>query len=314
MTSFAKGRFRTKDDFLRQSVASLREHYGVDHWTEVITLLMGLALNKQRWLQVSTMQILKVLFQQRETKNQVDLLGSELLMPLLRLLESDLAAQALDVLDEPMMQISGGPAAKHVLRMSLHHHLRTSVREVERVAEVFGLPQPSGWCVPRTRAARDACRANVVAVFGLGKGNQRPSRIDFQPDEELALLHSQLEDDLGDMVQNLHELSSFFQEDPAVGSVPHRQLEARVAAILAKSTTEAVDRDVPQTPFVDVLNVGGLSPTYEDSEDSETDSEDSDLFEYDSPDFARFMQGLGTGAHPHANGAAAAYAYAHSSH
>ena len=86
MTSFAKGRFRTKDDFLRQSVASLREHYGVDHWTEVITLLMGLALNKQRWLQVSTMQILKVLFQQRETKNQVDLLGSELLMPLLRLL------------------------------------------------------------------------------------------------------------------------------------------------------------------------------------------------------------------------------------
>ena len=108
------------------------------------------------------------------------------------------------------------------------------------------------------------------------------------------------------MVQNLHELSSFFQEDPAVGSVPHRQLEARVAAILAKSTTEAVDRDVPQTPFVDVFNVGGLSPTYEDSEDSETDSEDSDLFEYDSPDFARFMQGLGTGAHPHVNGAAAA--------
>ncbi|TFK86780.1 hypothetical protein K466DRAFT_663499 [Polyporus arcularius HHB13444] len=290
MISFAKSRFRTKEDFLRQSVASLREHYGSEHWTEIITLLMGLVLNKQRWLRVQTMQILKVLFQQRETASQVDRLGSELLMPLLRLLETDLAAQALDVLDEPM-QIFGGPAAKHVLRMSLHHHLRANVKEVESIAEVFGIPQESGWCVPHTQDLRDVCRANVVAVFDLGQGNSRPSRIDFQPDEELALLHSQLEDDLGDMVQNLHELSSFFQEDPSVGSVPHRQLEARVAAILAKSTTEGVDRGVPQTPFVDVFNVGrGLSPTYDDSEDSDSDTEeeDSDLFEYDSPSFARF--------------------------
>ncbi len=314
MTSFAKARFRTKDDFLRQSVASLREHYGVDHWTEVITLLMGLVLNKQRWLQVQTMQILKVLFQQRETKSQVDLLGSELLMPLLRLLETDLASQALDVLDEPM-QISGGPAAKHVLRMSLHHHLRANVKEVESVAEVFGIPQESGWCVPRSGALRDTCRANIVAVFDLGKGNLRPSRIDFQPDDSeelaLALAGGRLEDDLGDMVQNLHELSSFFQDEQPGPSrsapVPQRQLEARVAAILAKST-EAGDRDVPQTPFVDVFTVGGdtagaegsvgggLSPMYEDSEDSDSDSE-SDLFEYDSPSFARFVNGNGYAAH-----------------
>ena len=289
MISFAKSRFRTKDDFLRQSVSSLREHYGMDHWTEVITLLMGLVLNKQRWLQIHVMQILKVLFQQRETKSQVDRLGSELLMPLLRLLETDLSSQALDVLDEPM-QISGGPAAKHVLRMSLHHHLRANVKEVESVAEIFGIPEESGWCVPRSSEMRDTCRANVVAVFDLGKGNLRPSRIDFQPDDELALnlLHNQLEDDLGDMVQNLHELSSYFQEDPSVGSVPHRQLEARVAAILAKSS-DAVD-SIPQTPMVDVFNVsgGGLAPTYEDSEDSDSDSE-SDLFEFDSPSFAGFI-------------------------
>ncbi|KAI0766408.1 cell morphogenesis N-terminal-domain-containing protein [Trametes elegans] len=333
MTSFAKARFRTKDDFLRQSVASLREHYGVDHWTQVITLLMGLVLNKQRWLQVQTMQILKVLFQQRETKSQVDLLGSELLMPLLRLLETDLASQALDVLDEPM-QISGGPAAKHVLRMSLSNHLQTSAKDVESVADVFGIPQESGWCIPRPGDHREACRANVVAVFDLGKGTLRPSRIDFQPDEELALalgrgpLGGVFEDDLGDMVQNLHELSSFFQEDLSVASssgadngstpvanghgAPQRQLEARVAAILAKSA-EAADRDVPPTPFMDVFSVGAsngggsssgaLSPTYEvDSEDSDSDS-DSDLFEYDSPSFARFV-----------NPAGGAAASAHSSH
>ncbi|EIW59193.1 uncharacterized protein TRAVEDRAFT_71351 [Trametes versicolor FP-101664 SS1] len=334
MTSFAKARFRTRDDFLRQSVASLREHYGAEHWTEVITLLMGLVLNNTRWLRVQTMQILKVLFQQRETKSQVDLLGSELLMPLLRLLETDLASQALDVLDEPM-QISGGPAAKHVLRMSLHHHLRANARDVESVADVFGIAQDSGWCSPRATVHRETCRANVAAVFDLGKGTLRPSRIDFQPDDELAALalgrvgrhrHHHRErdedrdadgDDLGDMVQNLHELSSYFQEEPLVdivspggtpqstasaGVVPHRQLEARVAAILAKSA-EGAERDVPPTPFVDVFNVNGsnhsnghghaanvLSPTYEEDSEDESDSDtESDLFEYDSPSFAGFV-------------------------
>lgn len=205
MTSFAKGRFRTKDDFLRESVASLREHYGSEHWTEVITLLMGMMLNQERWLQVNTMQILKILFQQRETR---DLLSSELLMPLLRLLETDLAAQALDVLDEPV-QISGGPAAKHILRMSLHHHLRADVKEVESVAEVFGIPQQSGWCVPRSGARRDICRSNLSAVVNSSPSSSRLSPVIFQPEDTSSLIDDTFEDELGDMVQNLHELSSF---------------------------------------------------------------------------------------------------------
>ncbi|OCH93344.1 hypothetical protein OBBRIDRAFT_885610 [Obba rivulosa] len=283
MTSFAKGRFRTKDDFLRQSVASLREHYGADHWTEVVTLLMGLVLNKERWLRVHTMMILKVLFQQRETRSPVDLLGSELLMPLLRLLETDLVPQALDVLDEPM-QISGGPSAKHVLRMSLFHHLRADAKEVESVAEIFGIPQESGWCVPRSGALREVCRANVGAVFDLCKVTTRPSRIDFHTEAIVGLADIGTdEDDLQEMVQNLHELSNFFQQGLPASKVPHRQLEARVAAILAKSTD--LTSDVPQTPLVDVFDVRSVSP-YQDSEYSESDTE-SDLFEFDSPSIAR---------------------------
>lgn len=283
MTSFAKNRFRTKDDFLRQSVASLREHYGSQDWTQVVTLLMGLVLNNERWLRVHTMQILKVLFQQRETRNPVDLLGSELLMPLLRLLETELSAQALEVLDEPM-QISGGPAAKHILRMSLHNHLRADRREVDSVAEVFGIAQESGWCVPRSGSMQEVCRANLDGVFDLCRANTRPSRINFQPEEIAALSDDPLEDDLGDMVQNLHELSSFFQEEPSTISMTNRRLEARIAAILAKST-EAVT-DIPQTPFVDVFDVGSVS-VYEESDETESEAE-SDLFEFDAPPIARF--------------------------
>ncbi|PCH44901.1 hypothetical protein WOLCODRAFT_165480 [Wolfiporia cocos MD-104 SS10] len=281
MTSFAKSRFRTKEDFLREAVASLREHYGSEHWTHVITLLMGLVLNKERWLCIHTMQILKVLFQQRETRSPVDLLGSELLMPLLRLLETDLASQALDVLDEPL-QISGGPAAKHVLRMSLYHHLRADAKEVESVAEVFGIAQESGWCVPRSSALRDLCRANLLAVLDSSLSYGRPSRIDFQPEDVPVLPDDPLDDDLGDMVQNLHELSSYFQQERSAAPMHHRQLEARVAAILAKSSEVA--HDAPQTPFMDVFDVGNMSSYDDDSDDSDYDTT-SDLFEFDSLPF-----------------------------
>ncbi|TFK49459.1 hypothetical protein OE88DRAFT_1737075 [Heliocybe sulcata] len=281
LDSFANRRFRTTEDFLRQSVASLREHYGVQHWTEVVTLLLGLTLNSQRWLRVHSIQILKVLFQQRETRHPVDRLGSELLMPLLRLLETDLAPEALGVLEEPMT-ISGGPPAKHVLRMSMN---MKTLRDQADVTDVFGIPHESGWCVARPTLAQQICRANVMAVYDTCKVPDRPSRIDFQP-EEMEAFADRPENNLGELVQNLHELSMFFQDedseerDGTRDPLPTRQVEARVAAILAKSTDS--DTDGPQTPFVDVFDISDLAASYGDSdEDSGTDSE-SDAFVFDS--------------------------------
>jgi hypothetical protein len=288
MTSFVKGHFRTKDDFLRQSVASLREHYGADYWTQVVTLLLGLILNNERWLRIQSMQILKVLFQQRETRNPVELLGSELLMPLLRLLETDLAPQALEVLEQPMT-ISGGPSAKHVLRMSMHTAKFTGDIDF---ADIFGVPEQSGWCVARADSVREICRANVMAVFDTCKMASRPSQIQFEP--EVEALADSLDDDLGGLVQNLHELTTFFQEKPVPSAmpVPSHQLEARVAAILAKSTAPDAYTDTPQTPFLDVFRVGNMSFSDGSDEDSGSDS-DHDAFIYDSPGyhntFSRFQ-------------------------
>ncbi|ESK91761.1 cell morphogenesis protein [Moniliophthora roreri MCA 2997] len=287
MTSFAKGHFRTRDDFLRQSVSSLREHYGLDYWTEIVTLLMGLVLNQERWLRIQAMQILKVLFQQRETRSPVERLGSELLMPLLRLLESDLASQALDVLEEPMT-MSGGIAAKHVLRMSMHSRTLPAPKDVDSCATVFGVPEESGWCVVKADEMRQTCRTNIEGVFDTCSMPSRPSRIEFEPEEVEALAsNSPLEEDLGGLVQNLHDLTTFFQDDDlkisASISMPNRRLEARVAAILAKSTATDAVNDVPPTPFVDVFHVGAISSDEDsDSYSIESDSE-LDAFYFDSP-------------------------------
>ncbi|KAF8660761.1 hypothetical protein AX16_001555 [Volvariella volvacea WC 439] len=298
MNSFAKGHFRTRDDFLRQSVSSLREHYGVDYWTDIVTSLLSLVLNSERWLQIHAMQILKVLFQQRETRNPVERLGSELLMPLLRLLETDLASQALEVLEEPMT-MSGGPAAKHVLRMSMH--IKTIEEETSSVTVVFGVPKESGWCIAQADVMQEICRANVMAVFDTCSMPTRPSQIDFEPEvEALASLDGPVgiqrrgmmsglgDDDLGGLVKDLHDLTSFFQEADGsnVFGTSHppldRRIEARVAAILAKSTADTV---VPPTPFLDVFRVESTH-TDDDSNEEYSDIEEveeDDEFMFDSP-------------------------------
>jgi hypothetical protein len=124
MISFSKSRFRTKEDFLRQSVACLRDNFAPKHWTEVTTLLLNLVLNPERWLRVKAMQVLKGLFSHRESRNPLELLGSELLMPLLRLLQTDLASQALEVLDEPVTIAGGGPKAAQVSQQKLFGKMR----------------------------------------------------------------------------------------------------------------------------------------------------------------------------------------------
>jgi len=277
MTSFAKGHFRTRDDFLRQSVASLWEHYGAQHWTEVVTHLLGLVLNQERWLRIHAMQVLKVLFQHRETRNPVELLKSELLMPLLRLLETDLAPQALEVLEEPMAMSGGGPTAKHVLRMSMHFRTFPVVSDPnpESIPTVFGVPEDSGWCIARADVVRATCRANVLAVFDTCSVQTRPSHIEFEPEvEALASIKTSLADDLGNIVQNLHELTNY----PST-SEPNVPTQARAAAILDKSTAPDSITD-PETPFLDVFNVGGIDHTEDSDEYSDSDSDiDAPVFD-----------------------------------
>ena len=291
MNSFSKGHFRTRDDFLRQSVSSLRD-FSSQNWTEIVTLLLGIVLNNERWLRVHAMQVLKILFQQRESRNPVELLGSELLMPLLRLLETDLAPQALEVLDEPMVMSGVGPAAKHVLRMSMHFGSLPSLHsDPESVPVIFGVPQESGWSIAQADAIRETCRANVMAVFDSCSVPTRPSRIEFEPEvEALASIKTPLADDLGGLVKNLHDLNTFFNDDTYVEestakrrtpSIPTRRLEARVAAILAKSTAPDSFMDTPQTPFLDVFNVGGMNEGDDSDEYSDSDS-DTDAFVFDT--------------------------------
>jgi len=206
------------------------------------------------------------------------------------------------------MTISGGPPAKQVLRMSMQ--LKSLTKDVESVTDIFGIPEESGWCVARPERSQETCRSNIMAVFETCKVPSRPSQIHFEPEdvERLASPTTVSEDDdLGGLVRNLHELSSFFQGDndssiaetlppplPTSTAEPSQQLEARVAAILAKSTESS--NEVPQTPFIDVFRVDSAAAAFDREQggsDDESDfSSDSDAFVYDSPAALRAMRSI----------------------
>ncbi|KAG9015079.1 Cell morphogenesis protein PAG1 [Tulasnella sp. 427] len=243
MISFAKSRFRTKEDFLREAVGCLREYFMADHSTEVVTILLGLVLNSIPWVRAKSMLILKLIFGHAETREPLILHGSDLLMPLLRLLNTDLSSQALDVLDEPLA-IAGGPSAAQVIRMSMH--LLGSV-PADVTGEIFGVPSESGWCIPRMDEVRDTCRHNLLAVYTTYQPSVPMGPISvimFDEDEEaldegveITLPPRDLVSDeasVANLVSTLHDLGEFFQSDEPVLPAS-TNVEERVALILNRS-------------------------------------------------------------------------------
>ncbi|KAF8509195.1 hypothetical protein BU17DRAFT_99100 [Hysterangium stoloniferum] len=87
------------------------------------------------------MQVLKGLFSHRESRNPLELLGSELLMPLLRLLQTDLASQALEVLDEPVTIVGGGPKATQGSSPNEHAHEYAELEPGPEMSYSYEMPE-----------------------------------------------------------------------------------------------------------------------------------------------------------------------------
>ncbi|KAF8324255.1 cell morphogenesis N-terminal-domain-containing protein [Cantharellus anzutake] len=256
LSSVSKNSFKRKEDFVRQAMSSIRENYWASYASEIVTILLGCILNEQSWLRSKSIQILKVLLQSADSRNPFSLSGSEQLMPLLRLLDTDMASQAMEVLDTPMV-ISGGPSARQVLRMSLHG-LPPTEKTTDTVT--FGTPSESGWSIAQPEEQSMKCRRNVAALMTTFNNVAEPrhlsgttSTISFAESEDQPMrppapqfaAEDQSSSDavsLSELVSQLHDLNAFFKSDQS--SFTHQRVpprfdaedaERRVAAILSRS-------------------------------------------------------------------------------
>lgn len=234
LTSYAKTRFRTKEDFVRQIVSVIRDVYFPEYEAQGLTFLLGLLTNRLPWMKIKTMVILKTMLPYVNLrKPEFAGIGAEILSPLLRLLQSEYADQALEVLDETITFV-GQPMDRYIARMSLGN--RSVRKEYENTVTVFGIPDDSGWAIPAPAVTAANTRTNVHNVFYTCPtvANPLDAESPAMPDvqfhkedytftgitvEERAdtLLSTDDRSDekasLGDMVSALHSLDVFFAED-----------------------------------------------------------------------------------------------------
>ncbi|ODN73526.1 hypothetical protein L202_08027 [Cryptococcus amylolentus CBS 6039] len=221
LTSFAKVRFRSKDDFIRQAASLLRD-YMPTHALDIVTLLLGFVLNTHDWMREKSMQVLKLILQSPEARAPLQTHGNELLQPLLNLLNTKHATQALDVLDMPITATTAASVDNHVPASPSFS------------GDIFGLVEESGWSVPRAKELSSLTRENVRAVFNTCTTETRAasahfSVVQFADMRPFDYNASQVSLDLpssppingegsmenasiGDLVGALHSLGHFFED------------------------------------------------------------------------------------------------------
>lgn len=161
--SFCKNKFRSKMDFLSQTVNFISENFLGEYSGQTVIFLLGLLSNKIDYVKTEIMKVLKLLFPKIDlSQPQFQGCGADLISPLLRLLLTPYAQNALEVLDETN-SISGSKLDKDILRMSLGN--KTIRKDYEKTATLFGIPEETGWSIPMPAITAATTRNNVHAVF-----------------------------------------------------------------------------------------------------------------------------------------------------
>ncbi|KAL6450730.1 TAO3 Cell morphogenesis protein PAG1 [Candida maltosa Xu316] len=163
LVSFAKKRFRSASDFLEQTISCIKNSFFPEYEAQTLVSLLSLLSNKIPWVKYETLNVLELIFPLVDLQRDEFVgVGADLISPLLRLLLTDYAERALQVLDEAEI-ISGSQLDKDILRMSLGN---TSMKkEYENTATLFGIPDDSGWSIPMPAVTAATTRNNVHAVF-----------------------------------------------------------------------------------------------------------------------------------------------------
>lgn len=230
---YTAGKFRSSQDFMGQLFMAIRMYYLPIFDFKMITFLVGLLTNSLSWVKVQTMRILCTALPEVDMRNpELAGHGSDLISPLLRLLQTEFCMEALEVMDN-IMTMSGSHMDKHHLRMSMTRSTSKAIRkEYERTQSLFGIPEASGWAIPIPAKKTEATRANIHAAFYMCQGAEgfTPEVTStgglafegddfaygyFEPDTRTATMMSDgARDDgpVGDLVTKLDSLDDFFDE------------------------------------------------------------------------------------------------------
>ncbi|KAK3353095.1 cell morphogenesis protein-like protein [Lasiosphaeria hispida] len=233
LDSYLATKYSSGNEFIVSMFGALREYYlpGLDF--QMITTLMGFLTNSTAWVKIKTMRILCVIIPEVDMKKpEMAGHGSDMISPLLRLLQTEYCMEALEVLDN-IMTMSGSSMDKHHLRMSMTRSTSKAIRkEYERTQSLFGIPEASGWAIPMPADKARSARANIHAAFYMCQSAEgviaEPTptpEVEFHADEfpygyfpASERADTMMSDDMrgdapmGDLVSKLDSLDDFFDD------------------------------------------------------------------------------------------------------
>lgn len=234
LNDYLSRHYETGKDFIIQIFAALTECGFLPRLDfAFMTTLIGMLTNKTAWVKTNTMRILCVIIPEIDMKKpEMAGHGSDLISPLLRLLQTEFCMEALNVLDN-IMTMSGSSMDKHHLRMSMTRPTSKAVRkEYERTQSLFGIPEDSGWAVPVPAKKTDSTRVNIHAAFymcqsieGVATETTPTPEVEFHTDEfpygyfpasdrtdTMMSDEARVEAGMGDLNSKLDSLDDFFDD------------------------------------------------------------------------------------------------------
>ncbi|KAL4946812.1 hypothetical protein BDV06DRAFT_181599 [Aspergillus oleicola] len=248
LLGFANGQYKAENDFLNHIITEIKSYYFPQQDVQSLTFLMGLLTNATDWFRVKVMKILcAVIPEVGMRRSDVASHGPDLISPLLRLLQTDLCPQALQVMDH-IMTVAGSPLERHHIRMSMASSASSKAirKEYERIQSLYGIPEPTGWSIPMPAAQSAVTRNNVHAVFYTCAEVDRveaqetvPPEVEFHADEyndnffpmradTMQSIETQTDGNIGDLVQKLDSLDDFFEDTdtshPTLDALPDMAL------------------------------------------------------------------------------------------
>jgi hypothetical protein len=244
LREFTALRYAKDDDFLSDLIPALKTIFFPGQEYQILVFLSSLLTNKLPWFKIKTMHLLCVIIPQINMRNpEITNQGSDLLSPLLRLLQTEFCPQALAVLDELMMTMTATPLDTKHLRMSMAgaNTPRAARKEFDNVKSLYGIPEDSGWSIPMPATHAKMTRDNVHAVFYTCASPEISAAVEDETpkielvSEEYASGYfsdwrtaTMMSDDTrqgtmtatGDLVDKLDQLDDFFDDDEDPGEMP----------------------------------------------------------------------------------------------
>jgi len=233
---FATSNVTNSQDLLTQCTESLRFYFFPGLEVIALKFLVGLLNNSQTWFKAEVLQILEIIISPMDLhKQEIMEHGVDLLAPLLRLLNTELAGSALKVLDH-FTEIPGTKLHQQQLRVSIT--ATTSFqdrRRFERTESLYGIPETSGWSIPKPAIRRESLRRDMLAIHDAFMGDATvgnnglptPGLVFYKedrlygsyfPEQSTAMSSVEVhlaETNVGELVDKLEALDDFFEESDA---------------------------------------------------------------------------------------------------